>query len=134
MPLPTTLRVLVIHALRSICPKTQIDDINNDARGGLESQRCWNIPCTIRYSPHSPSSQWSSRPMRNFFKSHRIYKMLKGQAKPTPKRALDKFTNQVQRPTGALPWERNTDSSRRVSGVRYSVCVQREYLARKLAV
>jgi hypothetical protein len=47
---------------------------------------------------------------------------------------LDKFTNQVQRPTGALPWERNTDSSRRVSGVRYSVCVQREYLARKLAV
>jgi hypothetical protein len=46
----------------------------------------------------------------------------------------DKFTNQVQRPTGALPWERNTDSSRRVSGVRYSVCVQREYLARKLAV
>ena len=70
----------------------------------------------------------------DFFKSHRIYKMLKGQAKPTPKRALDKFTNQVQRPTGALPWERNTDSSRRVSGVRYSVCVQREYLARKLAV
>ena len=87
MPLPTTLRVLVIHALRSICPKTQIDDINNDARGGFESQ------AMLERTMHNPIlaalaviAMVVPANAEDSFKSHMIYKMLKGQPKPTPKR------------------------------------------------
>jgi hypothetical protein len=43
-----------------------------------------------------------------------------------------KFTNEVQRSKKALQWERHTDSSRKVSGVRYFGCMQPDYFSRKL--